>query len=97
MANKKEKTSVRKPTQKNLTNYKAILSDMSTSQCQKILKHLIRYGRITTFQAYEKYGCTRLPARISDLKDKGIGIETEMYHKKKPSGEYVHYGIYRLV
>lgn len=96
MANKKEKTR-KGPTQKNIKHYKAILSDMSTSQCQKILKHLLRYGRITTFQAYEKYGCTRLPARISDLKDKGIGIETEMCWKKKPDGEHVHYGIYRLV
>lgn len=96
MGNKKEKTR-KGPTQKNLSHYKAILSGMSTSQCQKILKHLIRYGRITTFQAYEKYGCTRLPARISDLKEKGIGIETEMCWKKKPDGEHVHYGIYRLV
>ena len=96
MANKKEKTSVRKPTQKNIRHYKAILSDMSTSQCQKILKHLLRYGRITTFQAYEKYGCTRLPARISDLKDKGIGIDRELVYKKK-NGEFTHYAIYRLV
>ena len=97
MANKKEKAPVRKPTQKNLNHYKTILSGMSTSQCQKILRHLIRYGRITTFQAYEKYGCTRLPARISDLKAKGIGIEREMCFKKKADGESVHYGIYRLV
>lgn len=95
MGNKKEKTH-KGPTQKNLSNYKAILSDMSTSQCQKILKHLIRYGRITTFQAYEKYGCTRLPARISDLKDKGIGIDRELVYKKK-NGEFTHYAIYRLV
>lgn len=95
MGNKKDKTR-KGPSQKNLSNYKAILSDMSTSQCQKILKHLIRYGRITTFQAYEKYGCTRLPARISDLKDKGIGIDRELVYKKK-NGEFTHYAIYRLV
>ena len=95
MANKKEKTR-KGPTQKNLKHYKAILSQMSTSQCQKILKHLIRYGRITTYQAYDKYGCTRLPARIADLKSMGIGIETEMCYKKTPEG-YTHYGIYRLV
>lgn len=95
MGNKKEKTR-KGPTQKNLQHYKAILSDMSTSQCQKILKHLLRYGRITTYQAYEKYGCTRLPARISDLKDKGIGIDRELVYKKK-NGEFTHYAIYRLV
>ena len=95
MGNKKEKTR-KGPTQKNLNHYKTILSGMSTSQCQKILKHLIRYGRITTFQAYEKYGCTRLPARISDLKDMGINITTEMCYKKSPGGGTIHYGIYRL-
>lgn len=95
MANKKDKTP-KGPSQKNLNHYKSILSQMSTSQCQKILKHLIRYGRITTFQAYEKYGCTRLPARIADLKAMGIGIEMTILYKKTPDG-YKHYGIYRLV
>ena len=82
--------------QKTLDMYKAILSDMSASQCQKILKHLIRYGRITTYQAYDRYGCTRLPARISDLKDKGVNISTEIVYKKMPNGQHIHYGVYRL-
>ena len=48
-------------------------------------------------KAFEKFGGTRLPSRIYDLKQLGIGIETEMVYKKKPDGEYVHYGVYRLV
>lgn len=95
MGNKKDKTR-KGPSQKNLTNYKAICSQMSSSQTQKILKHLLRYGQITSMQAINNFGCTRLAARVSDLKDKGIGIETEMVYKKS-NGEYKHYALYRLV
>lgn len=96
MANKKEKAHVG-PTQKNLTHYKAICSQMSSSQTQKILKHLIRYGKITSIQAFNNFGCTRISARIFDLKQLGIGIDTQMVFKKKANGEHVHYGVYRLV
>lgn len=96
MAQKKEKTR-RGPNQNSINKYKAICSDLSSSQCKKILKYLLQYGSITTMKAYEKFGCTRLPSRIFDLKQLGIGIETNMVYKKKPNGEYVHYGVYRLV
>ena len=81
---------------KNIETYKTICSQMPKSQCQKILKHLIRYGQITSMQAINKFGCTRLAARISDLKDKGIGIETVMVYKKTADGDHIHYGIYKL-
>lgn len=96
MSQKKEKTR-RGPNQKSINKYKAICSDLSSSQCKKILKYLLQYGSITTMKAYEKFGCTRISARIFDLKQLGIGIETEMVYKKKPDGEFVHYGVYRLV
>ena len=94
MANKKEQ-SRKGPTQSTINNYKALAAQMSSSQCQKILKHLIRYGKITTYQAYDKYGCTRCAARISDLKAMGVDITTTMVYKKK-NGEHIHYGEYRL-
>jgi len=96
MATKKEKTR-KGPNSKSINKYKAICSDLSSSQCKKILKYLLQYGSITTMKAYEKFGCTRLPSRIFDLKQLGVGIETEMVYKKKPDGEFVHYGVYRLV
>ena len=96
MSQKKEKTR-RGPNQKSINKYKAICNDLSSSQCKKILKYLLQYGSITTMKAYEKFGCTRISARIFDLKQLGIGIETEMVYKKNPDGEYVHYGVYRLV
>lgn len=96
MAQKKEKTR-KGPSSKSINKYKAICADLSSSQCKKILKYLLQYGSITTMKAYEKFGCTRISARIFDLKQLGIGIETEMVYKKNPDGEYVHYGVYRLV
>jgi len=96
MGNKKEKA-YKKPTQTTINKYKSLCSQMSTSQCQKILKHLIRYGRITSMQAFEKYGCTRLSARIADLKAMGVDIETQMIYKKNADGEHIHYGVYRIV
>ena len=94
MANKKEKTR-KGPTQSSIKQYKSILSQMSTSQNKKILKHLVRYGKITTMQAYEKFGCTRCPARIADLREMDIDIETEIKWKKTEDG-WKHYGIYHL-
>jgi len=81
---------------KNIDKYKQIASVMTPSQTQKILKHLIRYGKITTMQAFEKYGCTRCPARIADLRAHGVNIETEIVWKKTAEG-YIHYGVYHLV
>ena len=81
---------------KNIDQYRQLASIMSPSQTQKILKHLIRYGKITTFQAFEKYGCTRCAARIADLRAHGVGIDTEMVYKKTKDGT-VHYGVYHLI
>ena len=48
------------------------------SQSTRILSHLKQYGSITPLTALDKYGCMRLAARISDLKDSGNTITTEM-------------------
>jgi len=54
--------------------------DTSTSsQNSKILKLLMRGGRITPLEALSKFGCLRLSARIKDLKDMGYDVQTELY------------------
>lgn len=47
------------------------------SQTEKILSHLKRRP-LTPLQALEHYGCFRLAARISDLRNKGHLITTEI-------------------
>ena len=34
------------------------------TQEMQVLKHIKRYGKITSMKAFEKYGITRLAARI---------------------------------
>lgn len=48
-------------------------------------------------EAYERYGCLRLAARISDLKDGGNDIWTERVPILNEFGKEVgHYGKYHL-
>ena len=44
------------------------------SQCKQILDHLRVGLSITTYKAFELYGCTRLSARIKELRDRGHNI-----------------------
>ena len=46
------------------------------TQTGDVLAHLIKYGKITTYEAYQKYGCTRLPSRIYDYRKRGYEIES---------------------
>lgn len=46
------------------------------SQTGDVLAHLIKHGKITTYEAYQKYGCTRLPSRIYDYRQAGYVIKS---------------------
>lgn len=59
------------------------------SQKQAVLSHLKEYGSITPLEALKLYGCLRLGARISDLRDEGYEITTDIAEGKR-------YAIYRL-
>ena len=45
---------------------------MIQTQNKMILKHLKQYGKINPKQAYDKYSCMRLSARIFDLRGDDI-------------------------
>lgn len=76
--------------------YKKILSSMQKdTQNYKILKHLLDKGNITTFDAFSRYGITRLSGRIYDLKDLGVNIDSTMVYKKV-KGNPVHYAVYTV-
>lgn len=47
---------------------------MNMGQNERVLRHLKSYAGITTLTAYEKYGVTRLSARIWDLRNNGYDI-----------------------
>lgn len=48
------------------------------SQNLTILNHLLTSAPITSIEAFNFFGCTRLAARIDDLKNKGFQIKTEL-------------------
>ena len=52
------------------------------SQNEKILNHLQTHEGITSIEAIRLYGCTRLAARISDLRSRGHDIRSEKVVKK---------------
>ena len=66
------------------------------TQCERILRHLRDFGSITAQEAIQEYGCMRLAARISDLRDSGVAIVSETVAGKNRYGETTHYAIYRL-
>ena len=44
------------------------------NKTQKVLLHLKQYGSITSWEAIQEYGATRLSAIIFNLRDKGYKI-----------------------
>lgn len=46
-----------------------------------ILRHMEEVGPITSWQAINLYHCTRLPARIADIKKQGIPVWREMHYE----------------
>ena len=70
------------------------------SQNEMIYDHLVNFGSITPMKAIEEYGCLRLAARISELreglKDSGYVIETNMIKRKNRFGKDVSFAEYTL-
>lgn len=61
------------------------------SQNLSILNHLLTSAPITSMEAFSFYGCTRLAARIADIKAKGFNIKTELIPHK--NSRYARYSI----
>lgn len=61
------------------------------TQLNSILLHLQKKKKITSWEAIELYGATRLAAVIYQLKDYGYNIETHMAHKGNKRWAVYHY------
>lgn len=66
------------------------------TQNERITRHLNDYGSITSLEAMSEYGIMRLASRISDLKQQGLPIVTEMVSGENRYGETTHYARYSL-
>lgn len=67
------------------------------TQFEQIKEHLEKYKTITSMEAFQKYGITRLSATIFNLRAVGYVIDTERVNSKNRYGERTNYAIYRLV
>lgn len=65
------------------------------TQQKVILQHLRTKGSITTLEAAKKYAITRLPNRISELKEAGIPI-THIEHESDNPGAVGNYFEYMI-
>lgn len=66
------------------------------SQCEMILEYLRENGSITPVEAMAEFGCLRLAARISDLKEAGSNITTKTVKGRNRYGHTVSYAKYIL-
>lgn len=62
----------------------------------RILSHLQKKGNITSWEAIERYGCTRLSQYIYLLKKDGYIIRTKTETKKNRYGDKVSFTRYYL-
>lgn len=64
---------------------------------ERILQHLEEHGSITSWEAIQIYGCTRLSHYIYELRNDGYDIESETVRGLNRYGEKVHYTRYKLI
>lgn len=62
-----------------------------------ILEHLRNFPYLTSKEAFEKYGITRLAACIFDLREKGYEIDTVMVETTTRFHEPCKYARYVLI
>lgn len=70
---------------------------MKSTQCDKVLWYMIRFGSITQLEALADLGCMRLASRISDLRKKGYPIGRRMKTSKNRYGDDVHFAEYFFI
>ena len=66
----------------------------TTSQDKIVLWHMIKHKYITSFQAFELYGITRLSAKIYDLREQGHKIGMVWEESVNRYGHPCRYGRY---
>lgn len=66
------------------------------SQNNMVLEHMKKFGGITSMEAIELYGITRLSGRIYDLRHQGYAIKGTTMHCVNRFGKVVRFRRYEL-
>ena len=64
------------------------------TQCERVLRHLKTYKKITPMEAMRDYGIMRLASRINELRKMGVSISSRTEKGKNRFGEDTHYSVY---
>lgn len=73
-----------------------MVGTMKTTQREKVLEHLEKYGSITSMEAIALYGATRLSDIIYRLRNNGYTIITENKTTVNRFGNVTNYAKYIL-
>lgn len=66
------------------------------NQRELVLRYMHEFGSITDSDARQAIGCTRLAARIGEIRASGVRIIKVMEKGKNRFGGVTHYARYRL-
>lgn len=66
------------------------------TQNDMIRRHMETVGPITQLEATERFGCTRLAARISDIRAMGVQVDRVMVPVQNRYGDTVHVAQYSI-
>lgn len=66
------------------------------TKTNRVKKHLEKQGSITTWQAFQLYGATRLSAIIYNLRKRGYKINNNWKEEIDRNGEKTRYVEYKL-
>ena len=66
------------------------------TQREMVRWHLENIGELDPMTALREYGIMRLSARISELKDEGMNIETEYRTVRNRFGKLVAHAVYKV-
>ena len=72
------------------------MSEKKFNKTEKVLEHLKEYGTITSLEAIDLYGATRLSAIIFNLRNRGYKIDTIDLPFTDRFGTKSHFGKYVL-
>lgn len=73
------------------------MTKVKLNQREMVLKYIIDFGYITSWQAYADLGITQLGARVRELKDLGYQFKTVDVRTTNRYGKPSHYYKYYLV
>lgn len=69
---------------------------MAKTQTSVVLAHMQEHGSITSMEAFELYGITRLSAKVFALRALGHDIETKRESTRNRFGHKVSYARYTI-